>query len=140
MLTVFSICFQTRDNKRRVEQKNAVSGLQANLFGACKLCEEFHLAVVPPAVKRIVNAPPPAPRQGPSLVVIYSLILVLGALKVCMVLLNGVEDHIADAAGVTAAQSWRDRDTGSKVTVRTFSVHPRCRCRKQQQLRQKCFQ
>lgn len=70
-----------------------------------------------------MNAPP-RPRQGPSLVAIYSLILVLGALKVCMILLNGVEDHIADAAGVTAAQSWRDRDTGSKVTVRTSSVHP----------------
>lgn len=69
-----------------------------------------------------MNAPPP--RQGPSLVAIYSLILVLGALKVCMVLLNGVEDHIADAAGVTAAQSWRDTDTGSKVTVRTSSVQP----------------
>lgn len=70
----------------------------------------------------------------------YSLILVLGALKVCMVLLNGVEDHIADTAGVTAAQSWGDTDTGSKVTVRAFSVCVRGRFRKQQLLRQKCFQ
>lgn len=54
-----------------------------------------------------------------------------------MVLLDGVEDHIADAAGVTAAQSWRDTDTGSKVTVRTSSVHARSRCRKHQLLRQK---
>lgn len=42
---------------------------------------------------------------------LYSLVLVLGALKVCMVLLNGVEDHTADAAGVTTAQPWRDRNT-----------------------------
>lgn len=40
----------------------------------------------------------------------YSLVLVLGALKMCMVLLDGVEDHTADAAGVTTAQPWRDRN------------------------------
>lgn len=56
------------------------------------------------------SPPPPQHSEGPlTLAVMYSLILVLGALKVCMVLLNGVEDHVADAAGVTAAQAWRDR-------------------------------
>lgn len=40
----------------------------------------------------------------------------------CMVLLNGVEDHVADAAGVSAAQPWRDTDTGSKFPVSTFSI------------------
>lgn len=48
----------------------------------------------------------------------------------CMVLLNGVEDHVADAAGVTAAQPWRDTDMGSKVAVRTFSLSARRHFRK----------
>lgn len=39
-----------------------------------------------------------------TVTLLYSLVLVLGALEVCMVLLDGVEDHTADAAGVTAAQ------------------------------------
>ena len=42
---------------------------------------------------------------------LYSLVLVLGALEVCMVLLNGVEDHTADTTGVTTAQPWRERST-----------------------------
>lgn len=96
-----------------------VSSLQKNWFGACKQCEEFRSAVLKPAVKIIVKAPPHLSRT--TVVVMYSLILVLGALKVCMVLLNGVEDHIADTAGVTAAQSWGDTGTGPKVTVRAFS-------------------
>ncbi len=42
---------------------------------------------------------------------LYSLVLVLGALEVCMVLLDGVEDHTADTAGVTTAQPWSDTNT-----------------------------
>ena len=41
----------------------------------------------------------------------YSLVLMLGALEVCMVLLDGVEDHTADAAGITTTQPWWDTDT-----------------------------
>lgn len=44
----------------------------------------------------------------------YSLVLMLGALEVCMVLLNGVEDHTADTAGITTTQPWRDTDTQGK--------------------------
>lgn len=77
--------------------------------------------------------------RGPlSLAVMYSLILVLGALKVCMVLLNGVEDHVADAAGVTAAQPWRDTDRGTKFPVRMFAISAHS-CLRKQQL-PKCFQ
>lgn len=35
---------------------------------------------------------------------LYSLVLVLGALEVCMILLNGVEDHTTDTARVTTSQ------------------------------------
>lgn len=48
---------------------------------------------------------------------LYSLVLVLGALDVCVVLLNGVEDHTADTAGVTTAQPWRDRDKHNHTQV-----------------------
>lgn len=38
------------------------------------------------------------------MLLLYSLVLVLGALEVCMILLNGVEDHTADTARVTTSQ------------------------------------
>lgn len=56
----------------------------------------------------------------------------------CMVLLNGVEDHVADAAGVTAAQPWGDTDKGTEVPVRMLAISACSGFRKQQL--PKCFQ
>lgn len=41
---------------------------------------------------------------GGLLLVLLQVVLVLGALEVCMVLFDGVEDHTTNAAGVTTAE------------------------------------